>query len=162
MEFPRGGGIKWLKFPARWRQGCCVTDSQVPEAPCTFLEIQLILEQIEFQEAWIKFRAFAYLFKFIVYPWAPRKVYFRSPKGSQKIFLGSSLGWGCPFEIIFPVGHTTYYVVKLQLAKFLMSQCQEGLQAFCSDNVIMWKSTIIVGLFNSRSHNLSHGKTWQA
>ena len=110
-----------------------------------------ILEWIEFQEAWIEFRAFAYLFKFIN-QWAPRKVYFRSPKGSQKIFVGSSLGWGCPFEIIFPEGHTklafikhvltTYYVVKLQLAKFLMSQCQEGLQAFCSDNVIMWKSTI--------------------
>ena len=75
--------------------------------------------------------------------------------GFQKIFVGSSLGWGCPFEIIFPECHTkltfikhvltTYYVVKLQLAKFLMSQYQEGLQAFCSDNVIMLKSTIWPG-----------------
>ena len=27
------GGIKWLKFPAAWGQGCCLTGSQAPEAP---------------------------------------------------------------------------------------------------------------------------------
>ena len=73
-----------------------------------------------------------------------------APRAPKKFFLSSSLGWGCPFEIMFPEGHTklayfikhvltTYYVVKLQfyLAKFLMSQCQELLQACCSDNVVM-------------------------
>ena len=97
-----------------------------------------------------------YLFKFIN-QWAPRNTYFRSPKGSQKIFLSSSLGWGYPFEIMFPEGHTklayfikhvltTYYVVKLQYILFgkvsYVSMPRTRMQAFCSDNVIMWKSTI--------------------
>ena len=107
------------KFPAGWGQGCCVTDSRVPEAPCTFLEIQYSNE-LTFKK---REASFEHLLTYLING---------LPKGSQKIFLGSSLGQVCPFEIIFPEGHTklafikhvltTYCVVKLQLAKFLMSQ----------------------------------------
>ena len=127
------------------RQKSCADKSKQTS---TFLEMRYS-NKLSFKKRELSFEHFlTYLSLSINGP--STNVYFRSPKGSQKIFLSSSRGWGCPFKIMFPEGHTklayfikhvftTYYVVKLQfyLAKFLMAQCQELLQAFCSDIVIM-------------------------
>ena len=71
------------KFPAGWGQGCCVTDSRVPEAPCTFLEIQYSNE-LTFKK---RESSFEHLLTYLSLSFINGL-----PKGSQKIFLGSSVG----------------------------------------------------------------------